>query len=183
MILSAGLGETFPFAVPIGVGLINASINLTRVLMKKNPKNLLFIGTAGSYGKYKEFQLLTSNRAANIEIGFLQNLSYSPILGEIRGAETNVSRGTLSKIVVNSSNFITADAEQAKLFLEYGLSIENMEFFAVLKTAEKFNIPALGLFCITNYCNKDAHENFFKNQREAKELLKKSTLSDFKDFL
>ncbi|MDR1614644.1 MAG: purine-nucleoside phosphorylase [Campylobacteraceae bacterium] len=183
MIVSAGLGETFPFAVPVGVGLINASINLTRILIKKHPKNILFIGTAGSYGKYKEFQLLTANRAINIEIGFLQNLSYSPIFGEIRGDEENVPRGTSQKIIVNSSNFITADANQAKLFLEYGLGIENMEFFAILKTAEKFNIPALGLFCITNYCDKDAHENFFKNQRKAKELLKDAALSDFKDFL
>jgi nucleoside phosphorylase len=183
MIVSAGLGETFPFAVPIGVGLVNASINLTRVLVKKTPKNILFIGTAGSYGKYKEFQLLTSNRAVNIEIGFLQNLSYSPIFGEIRGAECNVPRETSQKIIVNSSNFITADAAQAKLFLEYGLGIENMEFFAVLKTAEKFDIPALGLFCVTNYCDKNAHDNFFKNQRKAKELLKESALADFKDFL
>lgn len=183
MILSAGLNESFEFAAPIGVGLVNASINLTRILMKNSPKNLLFIGTAGSYGKHKEFELLTADRAVNIEIGFLQNLSYSPILGEIQGINTNVSRGTLDKTIVNSSNFITMDWTQAKLFLEYGLSVENMEFFAVLKTAEEFNVPALGLFCITNYCDKDAHDSFLKNQQKAKERLKNAVFSDFKEFL
>jgi nucleoside phosphorylase len=183
MILSAGLSETFSFAAPIGVGLVNASINLTYLLTKKCPKNLLFVGTAGSYGKHKEFELLTANRAVNIEIGFLQSLSYSPILGEITGIESNVPRETLDKIIVNSSNFITADAVQAKLFLEYGLSIENMEFFAVLKTAEKFKIPSLGLFCVTNYCNQNAHKEFLQNQTEAKEKLESTVLSNFKEFL
>lgn len=183
MILSAGLSETFSFAAPIGIGLVNASINLTRLLTKECPKNLLFIGTAGSYGKHKEFELLIANRAVNIEIGFLQNLSYSPILGEITGINPNVPRETLDKIIVNSSNFITADAVQAKLFLEYGLSIENMEFFAVLKVAEKFNVPSLGLFCITNYCDKNAHESFLKNRQKAKEKLENSVFSNFKEFL
>ncbi|MDR0408091.1 MAG: purine-nucleoside phosphorylase [Campylobacteraceae bacterium] len=183
MIVSAGANETFSFAVPIGVGLVNASINLTRIIMEKNPKNILFIGTAGSYGRCEEFQLLTANRAVNIEVGFLQNLSYSPILGEVRGIKLNVPRETLQKTVVNSSNFITTDVAQSKLFLEYGLDIENMEFFAVLKTAKKFDIPSLGLFCITNYCNKDARQNFFNNQQKAKEMLEYTALSDFKDFL
>jgi nucleoside phosphorylase len=183
MILSAGLSETFSFATPIGVGLVNASINLAHLLTKKCPKNLLFIGTAGSYGKYKKFELLTSNRAVNIEIGFLQKLSYSPILSEVTGIEPNVPRETLDKIVVNSSSFITADAAQAKLFLEYGLSIENMEFFAVLKAAEKFNVPSFGLFCITNYCDKNAHNSFLENQQKAKEKLENAVLSNFKEFL
>ncbi|MDR1976181.1 MAG: purine-nucleoside phosphorylase [Campylobacteraceae bacterium] len=183
MIVSAGLSEIFPFATPIGVGLVNASINLTRIVMTESPKKILFVGTAGSYGKYKVFDLITTNRAVNIEIGFLQNLSYSPILAEARGVDPDVPRETLNKIVVNSSNFITADAAQSKLFLENGLSIENMEFFAVLKVAEKFDIPTIGLFCIANYCDKDAHDNYFQNNREAKEKLTEAVLSDFKDFL
>ncbi len=46
-----------------------------------------------------------------------------------------------------------------------------MEFFAVLKIAQEFDIPAGGVFCITNYTNKDAHEEFMKNHEKAKELL------------
>ena len=46
-----------------------------------------------------------------------------------------------------------------------------MEFFSVLKVAQEFNIPAGGVFCITNYTNKNAHEDFMKNHEKAKELL------------
>jgi nucleoside phosphorylase len=55
--------------------------------------------------------------------------------------------------------------------LKFGVGIENMEFFSVLKIAEEFNIPAGGVFCITNFTNKDAHEDFLKNHDKAKELL------------
>ena len=46
-----------------------------------------------------------------------------------------------------------------------------MEFFAVLKIAQEFDIPAGGVFCITNYTNKNAHKDFLKNHDRAKELL------------
>jgi len=46
-----------------------------------------------------------------------------------------------------------------------------MEFFAVLKIAQEFDIPAGGVFCITNYTNSNAHEDFLANHDKAKELL------------
>ncbi|MDR1554754.1 MAG: purine-nucleoside phosphorylase [Campylobacteraceae bacterium] len=183
MIVCAGNNENFSFATAIGVGLINVSINLTKLFMRQKPENILFIGTAGSYGEYKEFDLVTSNTATNIEIGFLGNLSYSPILEQIDGINTNVSRGTLQKIIINSSNFITSDAAQSKLFLKHGLALENMEFFAVLKTAQTFNIPSLGLFCVTNYCDQNAHEEFLKNQVKAKNILQNAVLKEYREFL
>jgi nucleoside phosphorylase len=46
-----------------------------------------------------------------------------------------------------------------------------MEFFSVLRIAQEFDIPAGGVFCVTNYCNEDAHADFLKNHDKAKELL------------
>ncbi|MDR2635713.1 MAG: purine-nucleoside phosphorylase [Campylobacteraceae bacterium] len=183
MIVCAGNNETFSFAVAAGIGLINTSINLTKLFMEQKPKNILFVGTAGSYGDLKKFEIVSSNSAVNIEIGFLEHLSYSPILEQIDGINTNVPRETLQKIIVNSSNFITADAVQAQLFLKHGLALENMEFFAVLKTAQQFNIPSLGLFCVTNYCGQNAHKEFLQNHEEAKSLLQSTVLRDYKEFL
>ncbi|OQX59927.1 MAG: purine-nucleoside phosphorylase, partial [Helicobacteraceae bacterium 4484_230] len=34
-----------------------------------------------------------------------------------------------------------------------------------------FDIPAGGVFCITNYCNENAHHDFLANHNRAKELL------------
>ena len=48
-----------------------------------------------------------------------------------------------------------------------------MEFFAVLKVAQKFQIPAYGIFIATNFCDENAHEDFIKNHEQAKKELEK----------
>lgn len=179
MIICAGESEMFDFATPIGIGLIKSAINLTKLFLHVKPKNLLFVGSAGSYGDGKIFDIFTSNSASNIEIGFLENLSYSPIENSIKSINPNVSCETLGALVVNSSNFITSSEQQSNLFKKSGLHAENMEFFSILQVANEFKIPTLGLFCITNYCNKTAHDDFIKNHQKAKSILEKIVLSKY----
>jgi len=57
MIICAGNNETFKFAEPMGVGLIDSAINLTRRCLFDKPDYLLFIGSAGSYGKHNIFDI------------------------------------------------------------------------------------------------------------------------------
>jgi nucleoside phosphorylase len=166
MILSAGREETFSFAHPIGIGLIESAINLTNLCLFDKPKSLIFIGSAGSYNlnKHKIFDIITSSTAAQIEISFLQKKAYSPIDNFITAS---VSRET----VVNSSNYITTDKLSALAFDKLGFEIENMEFYSVVKVAKEFNIPVRGVFVITNYCEEKAHEQYLRNIKEAKKIL------------
>ncbi len=166
MILCAGNSETFDFATPMGVGLLEMSMNLTRLCLFDKPEFLLFVGTAGSYGEGNIFDIVESKTAANIELAFLSDDAYTPLDNVI---STNVTNK--KEIIVNSSNYISTNEVVAKKFLKLGIGIENMEFFAVLKVAQEFNIPSGGVFCITNYTNKNAHEDFIKNHEKAKELL------------
>jgi len=166
MIICAGNSENFSFAQPTGVGLIETAMNLTRLCLFDKPEFLLFVGSAGSYGDAKIFDIVESKTASNIELSFLSNDAYTPLDNVVSTNNTNVK-----DIVVNSSNYISTNEELSKKFLKLGIGIENMEFFAVLKIAEEFNIPAGGVFCITNYTNANAHEDFLKNQEKAKELL------------
>jgi nucleoside phosphorylase len=166
MIICAGNNETFDFATPMGVGLIETSMNLTRLCLFDKPEFLLFVGSAGSYGDAKIFDILESKTAANIELAFLSKDAYTPL-------DNVVSTNTTNKkdVIVNSSNYISTNATLTKNFLKLGVGIENMEFFAVLKIAQEFNIPAGGVFCITNYTNENAHKDFLDNHNKAKELL------------
>ena len=41
----------------------------------------------------------------------------------------------------------------------------------MLRIAQEFGIPAGGVFCVTNYCNADAHADFVANHDRAKTLL------------
>ena len=166
MIICAGNSETFDFATPMGVGLIECTINLTRLCLFDKPEFLLFVGSAGSYGEQNIFDIIESKTAANIELAFLNDDAYTPLDNVVTTNTTNKK-----EIIINSSNYISTNNEIAKKFLTLGVGAENMEFFAVLKVAQEFNIPAGGVFCVTNYTNKNAHEDFIKNHEKAKELL------------
>lgn len=163
MIVCAGRNEIFDFARPIGVGLIESAANLSTILREHKPKSLIFIGSAGSYGKHKIFDIVCSNNAVNIEIGYLLGKSYTPLENK------NVPRET--KSLVNSSNYITCDAKLSKEFLKIGVELENMEFFSVVWLAKQYNIPIQGIFVVTNFCDKNAHKDFLTNHEKAKILL------------
>ncbi len=162
MFICAGERETFDFAKPMGIGMVEMAMNLSRYLENEKPPFLMFVGTAGSYGQHNIFDIVPSRTATNIENGFFNAKAYTPIDNMITVAE-NVSRETF----VNSSNYITTDNRLSKLYLKKGIKLENMEFFAVLRVAKEFEIPVAGLFIVTNYCNENAHRDFTINHKEA----------------
>ncbi len=166
MIICAGDIEQFDFATPIGIGMVNTAVNLTKLCLLNPPEFLLFIGTAGSYGNKNIFDIIESRSASNIENSFFTHGSYTPLDNVISTAD-DVSRET----IVNSSNYITVSTDVSKHYLSNKIELENMEFFSVLKTAELLDIPAGGVFIVTNYCDKDAHQTFIKNHHEAMKRL------------
>ena len=173
IILSAGNNEIFDFATPIGVGLIQSSINLTKLIIKKKPKSILFIGSAGSYGNLKPFDIFHSHSSTNIETGYFFDNCYTPIENKVSTNAIDVSCETTNKndILVNSSNYITTNKTISNKYLENQIEAENMEFFSVLTVANKYKVPSLGIFIITNFCDKFAHEDFLKNHKKAKLML------------
>lgn len=176
MIICAGNNETFDFATPMGVGLVETAMNITRLCLFDKPEFLLFVGTAGSYGDAKIFDIIESKTAANIELAFLDNCAYTPIDNVV---STNIEE--TKDVIVNSSNYISTCKEKTAKFLNYGIGIENMEFFAVLQVAKEFNIPAGGVFCVTNYTDKNAHQDFIQNHEKAKQLLSEHTKKRIKE--
>jgi len=166
MIICAGNNENFEFATPMGVGLVETAMNLTRLCLFDKPEFLLFVGTAGSYGNKEIFDIIESKTASNIELAFLEKKAYTP-LDNVVSTNTEGSKD----ILVNSSNYISTDKALVKKFPAFGVEIENMEFFSVLRVAQEFDIPAGGVFCVTNYCDANAHDDFLKNHDKAKALL------------
>ncbi|MEA2018162.1 MAG: purine-nucleoside phosphorylase [Campylobacterota bacterium] len=169
MIVCAGNNETFPFATAIGVGLIESSMNLTRLCLFNKPDYILFVGSAGSYtnNDYNIFDIVESSSASNIEISFLNNDSYTPIDNVLRCDDIKFKSDT----IVNSSNYITTNEKFGKEFKQYGIGIENMEFYSVVKIAQEFEIDVKGIFVVTNYTNKNAHQDFISNHKEAMDKL------------
>lgn len=167
MIVCAGNNETFPFATPIGIGLINSAINLTRLCLFDKPEYILFIGSAGSYGEYNIFDIIESSNASNIELSFFEDNSYTPIDNIVKCEEQKF----VSDTIVNSSNYISTNSTITKEFLQYDIGIENMEFYSVAQVAKEFDIDVKGIFVVTNYTNKDAHKDFISNHNQALDKL------------
>jgi nucleoside phosphorylase len=163
MIICAGREETFPFAEPMGVGLIESSINLTRRCLFDKPDFILFIGTAGSYGKFNIFDIVESKRASNLELSFLSQDSYTPLDNVLESENKMVRNDT----IVNSSNYISTNIKTCEKYNNYGIGIENMEYFSILSVAKEFEIPVAGIFIVTNFTNENAHKDFIKNHKEA----------------
>ncbi len=166
MIVCAGNGESFDFATLIGVGLVDSSISLTEICLKNPPKFLLFLGSAGSYGEKKIFDIIHSRSACNIENSYFVSNAYTP-LDNLISAASDVSRET----IINSSNYITTDISLGSHYISKGIHLENMEFYAVMKVAQRFNIPSGGIFVVTNYCDSNAHRDFKANHSKAMEML------------
>ncbi|TQR31378.1 purine-nucleoside phosphorylase [Campylobacter sp. MIT 99-7217] len=171
LIICAGGNENFSFAKGVGIGLIEASLGTWQLCWealnsKQEFEQIIFIGTCGLYDEKDELlQIYESSHCFNLEYSKLCANFYSPISNEIR---LNVSQETYKS---NSSNYICADKKAALKFKEFGLRLENMELFAILKVADKFKIPATSYLCATNFCDEKAHENFVKNHSLAKKKL------------
>ena len=171
LIVCAGGNENFSFAKGVGIGLFEASLGLYELCfkalnLKQKLDKIIFIGTCGLYDEKDELlKIYESSHCFNIEFSKLCGNFYSPISNEIK---INVSRETYK---CNSSNFICADKKAARKFSKFGLKLENMELFSILKVAEKFKISATSYLCATNFCDEKAHENFIKNHAFAKKKL------------
>jgi len=122
MFVCAGESEQFDFAESIGIGMVDAAINLTRLCLTERPDEVVFVGTAGSYGRIGLMEIVESATARNVENGFFDGKTYSPITNMVT-LSGDVSRETQ----VNSSHYITIDATSAQQYLDHGIDLESME--------------------------------------------------------
>ncbi len=181
MFVCAGNNETFHFATPIGVGLIESAMNLTRLSLFNKPEFLIFVGSAGSYGKHSIFDIVESSIASNIELSFLENRAYTPLDNVIEAYKEDKDVSHETKEIVNCSNYISTDFELVQKYRKYNIELENMEFFSVLRISQEFSIPVLGIFVVTNYCNNNAHKDFVANHEKAKNILSEFLFNKYKE--
>ncbi|BEG58018.1 hypothetical protein NHP21005_17060 [Helicobacter sp. NHP21005] len=79
MFVCAGNTESFSWAKSVGVGLVQSALNLSRLCLLDKPKELVFVGTAGSYDlKTPLLSLFVSSKATQIEESFILGHSYTP---------------------------------------------------------------------------------------------------------
>ena len=208
MFICVGSSEDFSFAKSVGVGLVDSAIGLSVICLQHAPSHIVFVASAGSYDSSVNIgDVFYSFCATQIEMSFLQNLSYTPIDNAISSEDSiaiknsnkdsakdsSVSHETFPRsifgvsrsfevphVVVNSSNYITNTSEFNSRMLHAGVRLENMEFFSVLSVARHFNVPCVGIFCVSNHVGKDAHNEFRANHVRVKKILSEFVYSHFR---
>lgn len=205
--ICAGRCESLRGALPLGVGPVEMAMGLGALLARygldggafkgpsgkpklesrQKPQNeqvraIVFYGSAGVYdASFADIsEIFIASQAANIELGLLENLCYTPLEARVEGSDSLASRlyealadGTnstcelsarpLGELCVNSSSYITTSRECAKGLMASGCALENMEFYAVLSVAKAFSVRGAGVFCVSNAIRPNAHEAFISN--------------------
>ena len=170
---SGNLGEKFANLKENSAKFILKSLNFNENLQGKNTnssKNLNensqdFSPQSQEIQPLNLLEIYETRHAFNVEASSFLGDFYSPAACEIN---LNVSYETKK---CNSSNYICTDEKVAARFAAMGLELENMEAFAVLSVAAKFGVEAVCFLCATNFCDSQAHQNFIKNQAQAKKNL------------
>lgn len=158
--------------ITLGIGYLEAALNLESFLNKNpKPKEIIFIGTAGSYSQALSIgELVNVSSVSLLNIGTVLKQSYIP-----KEYESFQSSG---KIQCLSSLEITNSAELSKKIsnLSSKSLVENMELYGVAKVASRHDIPWSAILGITNYTDENAHQDWKANhQRVSADLCKSFT--------
>ncbi|MEO1942440.1 MAG: hypothetical protein ABGW77_06065 [Campylobacterales bacterium] len=175
LLLSAGRSEIIPGTVPVGVGFLEAGLQLARLLERGEWDEVLFLGTAGSYGKVPPFWLIESWVGVQWEVGWVEGKGYSPIELKVASPrpKSRLKLPPLPKVegVLNSSHYITTDWRVGQKFLKLGAIGESMEHFGIIRVGTLTQIPVRGLYLVTNYTDSEAHLSYRRNLPKALEIL------------
>lgn len=159
---------------PLGIGFLQAAINLEKLLANSQKvTEVFFLGTAGSYKKNLELNSIVSvDSSALLNLGELQKLSYIPSKQEIFDLKKvhNYSNALcLSSLEISATETISnlvADKFVANKFI-----VENMELYGIAQVCKKYEIPLTAFLGITNYINSNAHDDWLINNQDLSKKL------------
>ncbi|MDA0771478.1 MAG: hypothetical protein O3C63_00890 [Cyanobacteria bacterium] len=157
-----------PILEVVGIGYLEAAINLSKLLQSRNDiSEIIFVGTAGAYSQnIKIGEQIIVSAAALLNLGSVQGLSYTikdiyPIL--------HASQPDSKNLLCLSSLEITQDETISKQIIKHYQTdaiIENMELYGIAKVASDHQIPWSAHLRVTNYTNKNAHEDYISNIKD-----------------
>ena len=162
----------------IGVGLVEAAIATTHLLVKHRPDAVLLVGTAGVYPGHRP-ALALGNAAVARRIRLLPPIlagghaflparvatesRASPALARTLCLATGLPRGDIACPLA-----ITASAKAGTAAAQLsGCALENLEAFAVARAAATAGIPFAAILGIANHVGPAGHREWKANARAA----------------
>lgn len=153
-----------------GIGPTAASFGLTHFLEDYRPKLIISLGTAGIINskKNKIGDIVCANSVSchTKTPHHLSSMTYKPITLNTPKALGLYLKGSLGINCVRAygSQDITTSLKGCKQLEVQGYAIENMEAYAHAFVAQKFKIPHVALYGLTNIVGPKAHNQWQYNE-------------------
>jgi len=163
---------------PVGIGLVAAAAGTARAIAAWSPRQVIFVGTAGSYAAAPAVgsvgiaqRILLTSTAALRGAGYLPGpmrtrlASSGPLTRQLLAQAPSPE---VCRVDVANPLAISRTRTLARMVARAtGASVENLEVFAVASAAHLHRIPFAAVLGISNRVGPAAHEEWLKHQSEA----------------
>ncbi len=163
--------------VSVGIGAVDAAVGATRAIARFQPRLILFVGTAGSYGATPPIGgVAIARRLFLASTAVARAEAYLPAPAVVTAtADSTLRRALLDgapagAIIadVATTIAITRSASLARrLAAVTGATVENLEVFAVARAAHAAGIPFGAALGISNRVGPRAHAEWLRHQAAA----------------
>jgi futalosine hydrolase len=164
---------------PVGIGAIDAAVGAARAIARVRPQRVLFVGTAGIYGRLKEAReaigtAVVAGEVLCMSTAALKGEAYLPgpmvvQLATSRSLQSALSAGRAGQPRdVACPLAITRSAALGRRIAEAtGATLENLEAFAVARAAAAAGIPFAAVLGVANRVGATGHEEWQRHHRAA----------------
>lgn len=146
-----------------GIGMLNASISLTKKLSDREYDLIINLGVAGSFNKDVKIGRVVEVVEETIsEIGYEENGGFSEFSDfSIETIFSNPSKTDLKKVKSITVNTVHGNENSIdQIMRRLNPDIENMEGSAIFQVCKTFNIPCIQIRAISNYVEKRNKESW-----------------------
>ena len=164
---------------PVGIGAIDAAVGAAGAIARARPTRVLFVGTAGIYGREKEARraigtALVAGEILCMSTAALKGDAYlpGPMVVQVptsRSLQTALAGGRAGEPRdVASPLAITRSAALGRRIAEAtGATLENLEAFAVARAAAAAGVPVAAVLGVANRVGPTGHEQWQRHHRAA----------------
>ncbi len=164
---------------PVGIGAIDAAVGAAGAIARTRPARVLFVGTAGLYGREKEARQAIGTAVVAGEIlcmstAALKGEAYlpGPMVVQVptsRSLQTALGggRGDLPRDVASPLAITRSAALGRRIAEATGATLENLEAFAVARAAAAAGVPFAAVLGVSNRVGPTGHEEWQRHHRAA----------------
>lgn len=145
----------------LGIGYLEAALNLQQIILSQTITQIVFVGTAGSYSTNIDLGEIVSVHKSALLLGLkdsyipreYQEFSSNFVDERFKGAKC------LSSLEITQNELLST---QIYSIQKENYLVENMELYGVARVANANNIPWSAYLGITNYTDSKAHEDWLR---------------------